>query len=397
MKEYQYDWKFSDLFTYSPSEWIAGLKEWIGDTLDGIKDSAVVKFIANIATKVADFAKDVAAFIGDIPNKTIELVTSIKEKVAGALSALQTAWGSVTDKAAALTSEVKEKASGALDALKNTWSSIKDSTAAKTVSAIKEKAFETAKDAWDAIKTGTVTKTLAQQGKKVIEGAKTLWNSIKNGTARKTLQQTGKSIIEGVKTTWEKIKNSSVTKTLQQKGESVLNRVKKTWDSFTSKTLKLDVVTDLVKTAIKNVVEWINKYIIGNLNKLQFKVGDKNIGINIPEIKVPSSFATGGYPERAQLFYAREDGIPELVGRTGSKTTVMNNDQIVQSVSGGVSDAVFNALNPVLSYLATSINQMNSGNGQPLYVDGVSEGDIVKIVTDANKQYKNRTGKPLLA
>jgi hypothetical protein len=267
----------------------------------------------------------------------------------------------------------------------------------KTVEAIQKTAFTNAKAAWDAIKTSTVVKTLQQTGKDVIKDAKDIWVAIANSKVKKTLEQSGKATIEDIKKTWVAIKDSSVTKTLKQTGKGMLESIEKTWNKFTDKTITLDVVTDLVKAAIKNVVGWINTYIIGNLNKLQFKVGGKTIGINIPEISVPSSFATGGYPERAQLFYAREDGIPELVGRTGNRATVMNNDQIVQSVSGGVSDAVFNALNPVLSYLATSINQMNSGNGQPLYVDGVSEGDIVKIVTDANKQYKNRTGKPLLA
>jgi hypothetical protein len=191
--------------------------------------------------------------------------------------------------------------------------------------------------------------------------------------------------------------------------------VKSAWDkakSWWTSTVKLPTISfsainsEKVKTWLKPVITVVNKFIdkINDLLKIEWKdikVAGKTIisagSFTLAKIPKVTGFATGGYPESAQLFYAREDGIPELVGRTGNKATVMNNDQIVQSVSGGVSDAVFNALNPVLSYLATSINQMNSGNGQPLYVDGVSEGDIVKIVTDANKQYKNRTGKPLLA
>ncbi len=50
-------------------------------------------------------------------------------------------------------------------------------------------------------------------------------------------------------------------------------------------------------------------------------------------------YASGGTPRSAQMFIAREAG-PELVGTLGSHTAVMNNDQIVASVSAGVARAV---------------------------------------------------------
>lgn len=49
-------------------------------------------------------------------------------------------------------------------------------------------------------------------------------------------------------------------------------------------------------------------------------------------------YATGGYPDQGQLFYAREAG-PELVGTIGNKTAVANNDQIVQGITNGVASA----------------------------------------------------------
>jgi hypothetical protein len=110
-------------------------------------------------------------------------------------------------------------------------------------------------------------------------------------------------------------------------------------------------------------------------------------------------YKKGGYPTKADLFYANENGKPEFIGRQGNNPVVANNDQIVTSVAGGVSDAVYNVLNPVLTRLATSISAMNSGqnSGNALYVEGVSDGDIVKIVSDANTKNKKRTGKPLFA
>lgn len=50
-------------------------------------------------------------------------------------------------------------------------------------------------------------------------------------------------------------------------------------------------------------------------------------------------FAGGGLASGSQLFWAREQG-PELVGTLGGHTAVMNNDQIVASVSAGVARAI---------------------------------------------------------
>lgn len=50
-------------------------------------------------------------------------------------------------------------------------------------------------------------------------------------------------------------------------------------------------------------------------------------------------YASGGFARGSQLFWAREQG-PELVGTLGGHTAVMNNDQIVASVSAGVARAI---------------------------------------------------------
>jgi hypothetical protein len=53
--------------------------------------------------------------------------------------------------------------------------------------------------------------------------------------------------------------------------------------------------------------------------------------------------AGGGFVDQGQIFVAREAG-PELVGTIGSRTAVVNNDQIVESVSRGVYQAVVAAM-----------------------------------------------------
>ena len=55
------------------------------------------------------------------------------------------------------------------------------------------------------------------------------------------------------------------------------------------------------------------------------------------------AYANGGVPSGGQMFIAREAG-PELVGKIGRHTAVMNNNQIVDSVKAGVYEAVSAAM-----------------------------------------------------
>ena len=68
----------------------------------------------------------------------------------------------------------------------------------------------------------------------------------------------------------------------------------------------------------------------------------KDLVRNIPKM------ADGGVLSKGQIFMARERG-PELVGSYGSRSAVMNNDQIVKSVSVGVGNAVDAAVALILN------------------------------------------------
>lgn len=74
-------------------------------------------------------------------------------------------------------------------------------------------------------------------------------------------------------------------------------------------------------------------------------------------------YASGGLPNGSQLFWAREAG-PELVGTLGGHTAVMNNDQIVASVSSGVAKAIagirFKMSAPPLAVTSKSASNSNS-------------------------------------
>lgn len=61
-------------------------------------------------------------------------------------------------------------------------------------------------------------------------------------------------------------------------------------------------------------------------------------GLDLARKKI-RGYATGGYPKSGELFWARENGTPEMVGKMGGNTAVANNDQIVSGIASGVSSA----------------------------------------------------------
>ena len=47
-------------------------------------------------------------------------------------------------------------------------------------------------------------------------------------------------------------------------------------------------------------------------------------------------YASGGFPTSGEMFFAREDGLPEMVGRVGRQTAVMNNGQIADTMANSL-------------------------------------------------------------
>lgn len=134
----------------------------------------------------------------------------------------------------------------------------------------------------------------------------------------------------------------------------------------------------LVKSGWSSIKSWL-----GNLDfKLNFKL--PKIGVNWGtktvlgfKISYPSGFYTyakGGFPDMGEMFIAREAG-PELVGKIGSKTTVANNQQIVEAVSEGVYAAVLAAMRQ---------SEGNGGQAVNVYLDGR------QITSAVEKQQRER-------
>ena len=92
-------------------------------------------------------------------------------------------------------------------------------------------------------------------------------------------------------------------------------------------------------------------------------------------------YATGGYPASGEVFIARENGIPEMVGSIGGRTAVANNDQIVEAISIGVYNAYMDAMS------------RSGGNKQPTIVQ-INGREVFRAVQDESTAYSIRTGQP---
>ncbi len=97
-------------------------------------------------------------------------------------------------------------------------------------------------------------------------------------------------------------------------------------------------------------------------------------------------YASGGSPQSAEIFMAREAG-PELVGRIGSSTAVMNNNQIVSSVADGVRRAVIEGM---------AIANTGNGGSAPyeIHVTVKTQNDevLARAVDRGNAKRKYRLG-----
>lgn len=92
-------------------------------------------------------------------------------------------------------------------------------------------------------------------------------------------------------------------------------------------------------------------------------------------------YATGGFPISGEMFIARENGLPEMVGSIGGRTAVANNDQIVEAISIGVYNAYMDAMS------------RSGGNKQPTIVQ-INGREVFRAVQDESTAYSRRTGQP---
>lgn len=109
-------------------------------------------------------------------------------------------------------------------------------------------------------------------------------------------------------------------------------------------------LANAIATGYKKVIKTVTGTLFNPIGTIASVAGEikglfkANGGIFTGSSWLPiTAYAGGGTPSAGEMFMARESG-PEMVGTIGGHTAVMNNDQIVASVSAGVYQAVVSAM-----------------------------------------------------
>lgn len=129
-------------------------------------------------------------------------------------------------------------------------------------------------------------------------------------------------------------------------------------------------------TSMKSTIDrMVSVPVVGS----SFKSIQTNLNNLINQLSI-NGYKDGGFPVSGEMFVARENGLPEMVGRIGNRTSVANNGQIIEGIKAGVYEAVMSA------------NSQNGGTRVSLDIRA-DEGIIVKKATQGIKDFFEQTGE----
>lgn len=175
--------------------------------------------------------------------------------------------------------------------------------------------------------------------------------------------------------------------------DPVVNGVKDLFGIHSPSTVFADIGKNIVagllgglKSGWSGVVSWWNSTVGSWISAAKSKLNSLFSGVSSVTSRVTSAItgtkttsitarASGGFVDSGQLFIAREAGA-EMVGSIGRRTAVANNDQIVEGISAGVSNAnaeVVSAIFAMATQVIAAINEKDSS----VYMDGAKVAERV--------------------
>lgn len=92
-----------------------------------------------------------------------------------------------------------------------------------------------------------------------------------------------------------------------------------------------NVLQKSTTSKIEDTIKSIGSNIVSALREVEDAC--RNIKIEVHKHYGGDGYASGGFPTSGEMFFAREDGLPEMVGRVGRQTAVMNNGQIADTMA----------------------------------------------------------------
>ena len=289
-------------------EWFSGIKDGFVDTLKNLKDSVpdMDDLKQAISDKIGEISAKVEAAVSLVKSGWKDLKGFVGDKVEAAVSLVEGIGKKIEDFGGNVTAWVQRKSSDAIRKITE-WSgniaAYVQRKSAQGIAAITE---------WS----GNISAWVQRHSAKGIR-ALSDWGGTVTAYVKRTLA----------------------------KGQ------KKLQAAFGG-TIKVGV--KLIKKGWKSLKSWIGDKLNVNVNVGKKASGGILIGNTWKKIQ---QYASGGLPNQGQMFIAREAG-PELVGTISGHTSVMNNDQIVSSVSSGVAQAVSSAMSKIAQSLYNAVSNL---------------------------------------
>ena len=371
MQKYQTTFNFSDLFSYSLDDWKQGFSDWWDDTFG----PAFELMALDMATGNYKFK---------IPFTDFELPSfnEAKKGFSNWLSGVNKYWSKKKDSVLEIGTKIKNKASEVWNGFKKDWKNVKNK-----VAEFKTKIASKASDLWEKFKTSWGKSKTVQFLLKIGSKAKDLWSNFKTAWGESRTVKFFLKIGSKISELWKDFKESWGEKKTVKFLTKRATKISELWKDFKDSWGDKKAVTigiGFAKDSLNNLWSSVKGFFGGKTVSVGTKATKKADGgvFYGGSWKPVKKYAVGGLPNMGQMFVAREAG-PELVGTLGGHTAVMNNDQIVSSVSAGVAQAVKEVIQPLV--------KMGGENNRPIQIslDG-------KVIFDSTRQsaqeYFNRTG-----
>ena len=213
-----------------------------------------------------------------------------------------------------------------------------------------------------------------------------------------SISQFFKDAWDKVKEVWKGVSNwfeKNIGEPLAKVWEKVTTKIKNLFNNLWS-GLKSGVVNAMngviggIEKGINFIVGGINK-IISGFNKIvswAAEVADVNWGgvDLVPKVTLSriQAYEVGGFPDKASLFWANENGIPELVGTMGGKTAVAGGMEIT-----GIKDAIYSTGQQEANLMSTMVGLLRIIADKEF---GITDSEIGKSAQRYARDYFNRTG-----
>lgn len=332
----------------------------IKDTLLTIKTN-ISQSWTNIKTNTTEFLQNM---LSNIREKWESIKSDISEKVENIFSKISEGWENIKRNTIDFLTEIRNK-------IQTTWDNIKNK-----ITEVLNNIKTTVSTVWNNVKT-----TISTVLNSIKTNITTVWSNIKTA-----ITNTVKDIYDSVSEKFQAVKDAiesamkNASSAIDTFKESVNNAISKIKDFFdwSDKDFKISLPTDIFDGFIEKVSGAISKL----KDLFDFDGRSVNVSSNVSGGGSVRGYATGGYPASASLFWAGENGVPEILGTVGGRTAVAGGAEIT-----GIRDAVYSTGQAETALLQTAVNllQIIADKDPSINIDG-------RDLVSAYDARKNRNG-----